>query len=770
MAETSSIGTSLLAATGASTGQFNVDELSEALANAETAGDVSRMEKDQKKTEAQLSAFGALKGALSVFKESIAGLTSFSSFQHKSGASSDENVFGVTVDSTAAVGSHAIEVSQLAQSQSLASLAFVSESDVVGAGELTFKFGRMPTAEQSGAFVGSSVTASSFTIGSTNDSLSVIVDGNEKTLTLSAGSYNSTQMAAEIQAQLDAHFGAGVATASFVTDHFEISAVSGGDVRLRSVGSSSEADLGLSAFFTQNANKPVPAAISIGATDTLQDVRDKINDANFGAQASIINDGSGYRLVLSMQEGGKNNSLEISVNDTGDSNHTDGSGLSRLAFNVDAVNMTQNIASRDAEFKIDGLSIRRDTNNIDDVLTGVTLDLNNVSSGSRVFSITQDVSAAEADVRSFIDGFNVLKSTINLYTNFDPETGESGALSGDFTASNIINQVRRITTENFADLSGPFQSMADLGVGTEIVMGTLSLDEEKLQEALASNFDNVVRLFSQSAESTDSLVLFEKSSDETKEGKYAVEISQLATQGTLSASTAVSSTLIDGSNNSLSLEVDGIFTGTISLTERDYGSTAALAAELQSKINGLDILSSKGISVSVVEKDGKYSITSSRYGSASKVKVVTGNESLGFASGASGTLGVDVAGTIGGVAATGSGQELTGTSSAEGLRLKISGTQIGSRGDVTFVRGYADKMTSLIDKMVESDSFLSVRENNLTSTLDDLSRIKENLDEKIETLIEKYRREYNMLNATLARFEDTSGFLESMLDSLLPQD
>lgn len=120
MADTSNIGTSLLAATGASTGQFNVDELSQALANADTSGDVSRMEKDQKKTEAQLSAFGALKGALSVFQESIASLTSFSNFQHKSGTSSDENVFGVTVDSTAAVGSHALEVTQLAQSQSLA--------------------------------------------------------------------------------------------------------------------------------------------------------------------------------------------------------------------------------------------------------------------------------------------------------------------------------------------------------------------------------------------------------------------------------------------------------------------------------------------------------------------------------------------------------------------------------------------------------------------------------------------------------------------------
>ena len=58
---------------------------------------------------------------------------------------------------------------------------------------------------------------------------------------------------------------------------------------------------------------------------------------------------------------------------------------------------------------------------------------------------------------------------------------------------------------------------------------------------------------------------------------------------------------------------------------------------------------------------------------------------------ATSTDGVDVAGSIGGVAATGSGQSLTGGQGgdAEGLKIEVSGGATGSRGTISFCQGYA---------------------------------------------------------------------------------
>ena len=91
---------------------------------------------------------------------------------------------------------------------------------------------------------------------------------------------------------------------------------------------------------------------------TLSGVRDAINQANFGVTAAIVSDGNGYRLLISSNSTGAENSLQVSVTDAGDGNHTDGSGLSRLAFNSSAgtANVYQTVAGADAAFTVNGLA------------------------------------------------------------------------------------------------------------------------------------------------------------------------------------------------------------------------------------------------------------------------------------------------------------------------------------------------------------------------------------------------------------------------------
>ena len=95
----------------------------------------------------------------------------------------------------------------------------------------------------------------------------------------------------------------------------------------------------------------------------MSGVRDAINDANFGVTAAIVNNGSGYQLLISSDSTGAENSLQISVSDTGDGNASDGNGLSRLAFNSTAgtSNVYQTVAGTNAVRSMDSHSPVRQT-------------------------------------------------------------------------------------------------------------------------------------------------------------------------------------------------------------------------------------------------------------------------------------------------------------------------------------------------------------------------------------------------------------------------
>ena len=125
--------------------------------------------------------------------------------------------------------------------------------------------------------------------------------------------------------------------------------------------------------------------------NTLSGVRDAINDG-VGISATIVNDGSAYRVVLSSDETGAENSFQLDVSDSGDSNNTDGSGLSRLAFNSAAgtANVYQTVAAVDAGFTVNGLALSSKSNLVTDSITGVNLTLKKTTTAPVKIAITDN--------------------------------------------------------------------------------------------------------------------------------------------------------------------------------------------------------------------------------------------------------------------------------------------------------------------------------------------------------------------------------------------
>ncbi|MFZ0452030.1 MAG: flagellar cap protein FliD N-terminal domain-containing protein, partial [Desulfatiglandaceae bacterium] len=96
--------------------------------------------------QVKLSAYGEVKSALSEFQSAVNDLKYPSSFASSSSVSSNEGILTVTSSGSAALGSHSIIVSSLAQAHMVRSAAFTDSTDVVGTGTISIQIGATGTA------------------------------------------------------------------------------------------------------------------------------------------------------------------------------------------------------------------------------------------------------------------------------------------------------------------------------------------------------------------------------------------------------------------------------------------------------------------------------------------------------------------------------------------------------------------------------------------------------------------------------------------------
>lgn len=397
---------------------------------------------------------------------------------------------------------------------------------------------------------------------------------------------------------------------------------------------------------TSGTAPPIPATFTVNSgqssidlditssNNTLAGIRDAINAKNAGVSASIINDGTGFRLVLSSSASGAKSSMRIQVSNDGDGNNADSAGLSQLSFDpTQAVgsgqNLTQAQQAKDAIFSLDGISITRSSNTVSDALNGVTLTLQKVSTSSTSLSVGRDTSSVLTNVQNFVKGYNDLQSQLNSLTAYDPTTKTAAVLQGDSTIRNLQFQVRELMNGTLFG-SGNYLTLSSVGISFDKT-GTMTFDSSKLSSALAADPDGVASLFGVNATTTDSQVNYVNSTGNTKIGNYPISITQLATQGILRGGAATSTDLSGDATPTLAVNVDGFQSGTITLDQKNYSSFADMASDLQSKINGDSTLKNAGVTVAV-SYDGtnnRFVFNSTRFGSVSQVQITSIDSTLG---------------------------------------------------------------------------------------------------------------------------------------------
>ncbi|AZP13902.1 flagellar filament capping protein FliD [Undibacterium parvum] len=508
--------------------------------------------------------------------------------------------------------------------------------------------------------------------------------------------------------------------------------------------------------------------VTIDATNnSLSGIRDAINKANVGVTATIVNDGgtSPYRLALSSTGTGKNNSLKMSVVDDAPGTST---ALSTL-LNHDPANaqaLAETQTAQNAEFKIDGIAISKASNTVSDAISGVTLTLlkTNVASATTV-TVARDTASISTAVNAFVKSYNEISKTLKDAVAFNSETKASAILNGESSLRSIETQIRGVLNAPVVGGTNSFTNLSKIGITLE-KDGTMTLNSAKLQSAIDSNFGDFAGLFAVAGKSSDSLVAYSGVTDKTSPGAYAVNVTQLATKGSTTASGAPTSLLIDASNDTLDVQIDGK-TATIKLGQATYASAATLAAEIQTKINGVAAFASEGSSVAVTSTGGILSITSNKYGSVSTANITAGNGAANLNLG-TGVAGLDVAGTINGTAAVGLGQVLTGAknNAAEGIKLTVTGGSLGDRGTVNYSQGYAAQFNKLTTTFLASDGLISARTNGLNASLKSLTKSRELANANLVQIEKRYRIQFGSLDTMLSKMTSTSNFLTQQLASL----
>ncbi|MFC6521250.1 flagellar filament capping protein FliD [Undibacterium arcticum] len=130
--------------------------------------------------------------------------------------------------------------------------------------------------------------------------------------------------------------------------------------------------------------------------------------------------------------------------------------------------------------------------------------------------------------------------------------------------------------------------------------------------------------------------------------------------------------------------------------------------------------------------------------------------------------GIDVAGTINGLAATGSGQTLSGAlgSATEGLKLQVTGGLTGPRGSINMSQGYAYKLNKLVDNYVGSAGLIAGKSKGINSSIDSIGKSRDSLNLRLAAIEKRYRAQFNALDAAISSMNSTSTFLTQQLAQL----
>ncbi len=431
--------------------------------------------------------------------------------------------------------------------------------------------------------------------------------------------------------------------------------------------------------------------------------------------------------------------------------------------------------------------VTSDSNTFSDIIGGLNLNITKETPPGESITITTDidVAAVKSLVQGFISKYNDVVSYIDQQNKYDQESKTAPVLFGDSTLWTVRNSLASAAGNSIAGIESKFSQLYSIGIRTNGDGQLQITDSARFEDAIRNNLDDVIKLMSSDGSTSRSGIEFVSSTVDTLAGRdYDVNITKAATGGSYEGSRLddpISNPIeITSSNNTIKLNVDGLESGEIYLTERDYASGQALVDEIQSKIDNDENLGPRDIKVEWVADSGggHIKISSATFGSTSRVELVSGISNsaytaLGLSTG-TGVKGTDVEGTINGEQAEGVGQLLKGkddSKTLKGLVLRITLTDAqlgdGAEGTVTVTKGVASRTRDLVASITKAtDGTLDRRISAYQKQVDTIAERVKEIDARLAIRRDALLQKYYAMEEALGQMNTTSTFLTSQLGSI----
>ncbi len=427
---------------------------------------IKRLESDKKFFNSRLDAFKTfnekLKGLLTAFQNLDTG-NEVRSYSAKAGS---DSFFSTTASASAAPGSYQIEVKKLAQQQKDVSISGFSSktANIFHNGTISINGTAISLgADESLTSIQEKINAESETTGV---SATIINDGstNGNRLVLT-GKDAATTFTATLS---------GVSSDEAALDfgHTGVINATSGWYASDTAGNFS------GSTFTINGTD-----IVIGNNKSLNDIRDAINaeEPTTGVSASVVYDpANGYRLELD-----RTTADAVTASVTGG---TTKNGYAPLVLTDTAPTNPHTMSAQLATVVIDGITITSKNNTITDAIPGVTFDLlkTNASGETTNLAVSIDKDGTKKKIEEFVTKYNEIFSFISSQSDADWRS-DQGFLSAKRRLQNLV--VTNVGT------SGAYNYLTELGITTDQKTGHLKIDSTKLENAIDTNLDSVVKLF-----------------------------------------------------------------------------------------------------------------------------------------------------------------------------------------------------------------------------------------------------------------------------------
>ncbi|MBR0699808.1 flagellar filament capping protein FliD [Bradyrhizobium diazoefficiens] len=316
--------------------------------------------------------------------------------------------------------------------------------------------------------------------------------------------------------------------------------------------SSQTDELGYSGKFSIGLEGGATSDISVTSTMSLQDIVDAINaqTSTTNVQASIVQVSStSYQMVLT----GTEDAADISYSSTSGDDIMNELGVTESSGSF--TNVIQEAQS--AEFTLDGISMTRDTNDISDVLSGVTFNLLQATPDgtSLNISIETDTSQIQSALETFVTNYNAFRDEViaQQATATDGTADSSAVLFGDGTMRNIMDALQNALNSTIGGMT-----MADLGLSFN-ESNELELDTSTLSDILSTDLSGVTKLLS--AQTTTSSSQLSVVNTGTSPQSFTLDVAVDSDGNLTSASVGGDSTLFTVSGTTIIGAAGSIYAG-----------------------------------------------------------------------------------------------------------------------------------------------------------------------------------------------------------------